>query len=136
MLMVPVVTMCVCTVQIRSHAQKYFIKVQKLGLAAGLPPQYPRRRFVMQQQGSPAGSSAAAVPILQGQPPVAMPGPSDGVAHGSIDWDFTGIPPTATGKYRMMVPVVTTWRPYVASEYIFVRCAKLGLAGNFTMGEH
>jgi hypothetical protein len=100
MLMVPVVTMCVCTVQIRSHAQKYFIKVQKLGLAAGLPPQYPRRRFVMQQQGSLAGSSAAAVPTLQGQPPpVAMPGPSDGVAHGSVGWDCPGILPTATGKY-------------------------------------
>ncbi|TVU21748.1 hypothetical protein EJB05_31405 [Eragrostis curvula] len=112
------------TIQIRSHAQKYFIKVQKLGLAAGLPPQYPRRRFVMQQQqeqhGSLAGSSAAAAagPVLQGLPqgaPLAMPGPSGGHAHGSIDLNFPGILPSSTGKYLLfyqITPIVkrtTTW---------------------------
>ncbi|GJN35955.1 hypothetical protein PR202_gb24773 [Eleusine coracana subsp. coracana] len=33
--------------QIRSHAQKYFIKAQKLGLAAALPPPHPRRAAII-----------------------------------------------------------------------------------------
>ncbi|XP_062183147.1 protein REVEILLE 8-like isoform X2 [Phragmites australis] len=95
------------TLQIRSHAQKYFLKVQKLGL----PPQYPRRLFVMQQQqpqSSPAGSSAAAMlaaamPFLHGQPqcgPVAMPGASNAVAHGSIGWNCAGVLPAACNEMQ------------------------------------
>lgn len=70
--------------QIRSHAQKYFLKVQRLGLAAGLPPpQQPSRRLAMsQQQISPADGTA----VLHGQPQHYP----TGVVQGSIGWSFPG----------------------------------------------
>jgi hypothetical protein len=70
--------------QIRSHAQKYFLKVQKLGLVAGPPPMYPRRHFAtQQQQSSVAGSSVAAIPGLAESNAIAH--------HGSVGWSSSGV---------------------------------------------
>ncbi|KAL6847936.1 hypothetical protein ACP4OV_022064 [Aristida adscensionis] len=83
-------------IQIRSHAQKYFLKIEKLGLDAGLPPQYPRLGHVVQPQpqSSPAGSTG-----------VAMPGPSGAVlVHGSIGWDCPGVLPAASDMQSLDWP--------------------------------
>jgi hypothetical protein len=113
--------------QIRSHAQKYFLKVQKLGLAAGLPPMYPRRHFAIQQQSSVAGgSSAAAMPLLHGrQPtcaPVGMPGLAepDAVAHhGSIGWSSPSVvvPAASSGGGKYLLFCVSS--PSVNSAFFF-----------------
>lgn len=39
--------------QIRSHAQKYFLKAQKLGFEAALPPRRPSCRLRSLQQSEP-----------------------------------------------------------------------------------
>ncbi|CAN6331518.1 unnamed protein product [Urochloa humidicola] len=86
--------------QVRSHAQKYFLKAQKLGLGAALPPPHPRRSAVLAadaprtSQSQPddnavlAGTSAAAA--AQMWPPTSsmdLAAPSGGEQQSqSADW--------------------------------------------------
>ncbi|GJN35954.1 hypothetical protein PR202_gb24772 [Eleusine coracana subsp. coracana] len=53
--------------QIRSHAQKHFIKAHKLGLAAAPPPPHPRRAAVLRQRSATSCSvddDAAATSLI------------------------------------------------------------------------
>ncbi|KAM0860711.1 hypothetical protein ACQ4PT_046378 [Festuca glaucescens] len=87
-------------VQIRSHAQKYFLKVQRLGLAAGLPPQHLSRRPSM-----PFGSGSVVTAVLHGHPQ-QYPGPAGGVQTQShttgSGWNNPGLLPASNGKRLYM----------------------------------
>lgn len=91
-------------VQIRSHAQKYFLKAQKLGLAAALPPPQPRRGAVLSPLAAshPDGDShgnaavgmgmaaAPAWPLPATSPPPRMSSTDfaapSGAQEQSADW--------------------------------------------------
>lgn len=64
--------------QIRSHAQKFFLKAHKLGFAAALPPPHPRRADVLLPPPQPHSFDDAT--------PVTMTSSSSAGARQSVDW--------------------------------------------------
>ncbi|KAG0481207.1 hypothetical protein HPP92_012065 [Vanilla planifolia] len=71
-------------IQIRSHAQKYFLKVQKNGIMAHVPPPRPKRNATQPYQKKPSDDDLTP---LQLQGSMIFPSTSTGLIVSSSSWD-------------------------------------------------
>ncbi|XP_020591224.1 protein REVEILLE 8 [Phalaenopsis equestris] len=71
-------------IQIRSHAQKYFLKVQKNGIRAHVPPARPKRNSTHPYPKKPSDDDA---PPLHLQSSMICSSPSTGLIALSSSWD-------------------------------------------------
>ncbi|PKA66931.1 Transcription factor ASG4 [Apostasia shenzhenica] len=71
-------------IQIRSHAQKYFLKVQKNGMMAHVPPPRPKRNATHSYPKKPLIDDLAP---LQLQSSMVFPSTSTGLILSSSAWD-------------------------------------------------
>lgn len=81
------------SVQIRSHAQKHFLKAQKLGLGACLPPPpplHPRRATVLRQQPPAHADTDMLVPSMDWACAAPESRSPDLDAPGGGEWPFAG----------------------------------------------
>lgn len=98
-------------IQIRSHAQKYFLKLQKNNIGEHVPPPRPKRRSAM--NGGPAGNVAGAA----GTPPLSstmLPGALVGQPFGASAGALQGNPHSAAAA------------AYVAAQQIAHQQAQAG----------
>ncbi|CAN6336388.1 unnamed protein product [Urochloa humidicola] len=114
--------------QIRSHAQKYFLKAQKLGFGAALPPPHPRRGAVLAaharrtSQSNPpevnavSGTARAQMgPTAATPPPTSWPSRSGG--PGEPSWVAGAMPAQEDETIQLPLPPDD---PRFAQVYRFV----------------
>lgn len=93
-------------IQIRSHAQKYFLKVQKSGASEHVPPPRPKRKasHPYPQKATKKGGS------IQFQPPGSLPGPGYGIGPDPLavpgntiifsPWTYDNVPAISTTQMQ------------------------------------
>lgn len=97
-------------IQIRSHAQKYFLKVQKSGTSEHVPPPRPKRKAAHPYPQKAPKKVMSLVGSIQFQPPGALPESGFGITPDSLSvpgntinfspWTYDNVPAISTTQMR------------------------------------
>ncbi|XP_059312576.1 protein REVEILLE 3 [Lycium ferocissimum] len=97
-------------IQIRSHAQKYFLKVQKSGASEHLPPPRPKRKAAHPYPQKAPKKVISQVGSIQFQPPGVLPEPGFSIGPDSLSlpgntinfspWTYDNVPAISTTQMR------------------------------------
>lgn len=98
-------------IQIRSHAQKYFLKVQKNGTSEHVPPPRPKRKAahpypqkasknVASQATGASQSSAAHLESGYAVGPDSLSTPRNQMVSASLPWTYNAVPPGCSANIQ------------------------------------